>query len=126
MAQSAKVIEVIDHYQVRIDKGSMDGVHPEEKFEIFKTVVRDDKREKIQKGIGKVVEILYDSSIVKSVLEKTGGKKEMTKTGSGEAFTGSPQTQDDTVSVFPTSNPLPFSEVQPGDLARSLNKTRKI
>jgi hypothetical protein len=122
MAQSAKVIEVIDHYQVRIDKGSMDGIYPEERFEIYKTVLREDQKQKeeIQKGIGKVVEVFKDSSIIKSVREKTGGKKEMTKTGSGEAFTGSPQTQDDTTFVYPQSTPLPFSEAKPGDLARSL------
>lgn len=120
MAQSAQVVEVIDHYQVRINRGSNDGISKGDKFELFKFDRHEHHIDKISKGIGEAIEVNSDNTIIQSVKQKTGGKKAISKTGSGEAFTASPDHQDTTVFVNLDSNPMPFSEPKKGDLINPL------
>jgi len=110
-----KVIRVIDHYIVEIDKGTEDGITSGHQFELYKI---DEHSTEINKGIGEIVEVKRDCAFLKSIQQKTGGKKAITKTGSGEAFTQSSDAQDLTEIVEPNNHAIPFSNPSVGDLVK--------
>lgn len=122
MKHTGKVIEVIDHYLLRINMGSNAGVLADSIYEVYKNVDRGSHREKIQKGIGRIVELEDNSSILRSAQTKTGGIKAIKKTGSGEAFADEESLQENNfVTVNPEENPLPFSQAEVGDIVKPVD-----
>lgn len=116
--QPTQIIEIIDHYQVKINKGSNSGIKTGQIFEIFKSDKSNPGSDAISKGIGEVISVEEGISTLKSIGEKTGGKKIITKTGSGEAFEDLPLYQDSSTTVDPEPMPLPFSNPQKGDIVK--------
>jgi hypothetical protein len=110
-----KVIKVIDHYMLEIDKGTEDGIAPGHQFELYKI---DEHSSEINKGIGEIVEVKKNSALLKSIQQKVGGKKSIIKTGSGEAFTEYSDAQDLTQNVESGAPSVPFSNPSIGDLVK--------
>lgn len=124
----AKVVKVVDRYQLVINRGTDDGIEVDRKFMIY-TVDEEELKDpdtgeslgklEIVKGVGIVIHAQPKISTIESSKKETGGTKKIIRTGGG-ALTNIFGQQVHEEIIDPTDRIIPFNDPEVGDLIKPI------